>query len=306
MSQKGGIMSWRIIYIENSDSMQLYLDNLLVKRGEDKAIIPLNDIFSIIIDNYNVTITGKLINRLAEYKISVVFCNEQHLPCNYLLGLNSYFKVSQIVQKQLNWTEKNKKIIWKKIIQQKIHNQKELLKYCQLDLVSINYLDKFEHDVLNNDETNREGLAAKVYFKALFGNNFTRDKDSYYGYNSALNYGYSILRSCVARQLVANGLNPVISIWHSNQFNQLGLADDIMEIFRPVIDMWVALNFCDEMILDRNSKFDIINCMNKKLIVKGEKRTLISIIGMYINSIIQAMETGNEKDILYLENTIYI
>ena len=126
------------------------------------------------------------------------------------------------------------------------------------------------------------------------------------GYNSALNYGYAILRSSVAKGLVGNGLHPSVGIWHSSQFNQFNLADDCMEIFRPVIDMWTILNFGDDTMLDRNYKFELIDCMNKKLLVNSEKRTLISIIGIYISSIIKAMTSGNMDEVLSLNNAIYL
>jgi CRISPR-associated protein Cas1 len=299
-------MSWRIVYIENADTMQLYLDNLLVKRGDEKAIIPLSDIFSIIVDKLDVTITGKLINKLAEYRIGIAFCDERHLPCNYLLGLNSYFKVSQNINKQLQWSSQGKALLWQKIVKQKIHNQKELLKHLNLEDTAVNYLDGFEHEVEVNDSTNREGLSAKVYFRALFGADFVRNEDGFDGYNSALNYGYSILRSCVARTIVANGLHPSVGIWHCGCFNAFNLADDCMEIFRPVIDMWTVLNFDCDIILDKNHKIELIDCMNKKLSVNGEKRTVISVIGIYISSIIKVMSSGNTDELLTLDNAVYL
>ncbi len=286
--------------------MQLYLDNLLVKRDNEKAIIPLSDIFSIIVDKNDVGITGRLINKLAEYRISIVFCDEKHMPCNYLMGLNSYFKTSQVLFEQVNWSIENKEIIWQKIVKQKIHNQKELLKYLDRDQNAINYLDSFENTVEIGDKTNREGLSAKVYFRALFGDEFIRDVDSFSGYNSALNYGYSILRSCVARHIAGNGLHPSLGIWHSSRFNQFNLADDCMEIFRPMIDMWTVLNFDNGVILDRQHKLELVNCMNNKIIINKEKRTLINIIGMYVSSLIKAMSSGNENDLLSMDNAIYI
>ncbi len=286
--------------------MQLYLDNLLVKKDNERAIIPLSDIFSIIVDKNDVSITGRLINKLAEYRISIVFCDEKHMPCNYLMGLNSYFKTSQVLFEQVNWNIENKEAIWQKIIKQKIHNQKELLKYLDCDATAINYLDSFENTVEIGDKTNREGLSAKIYFRALFGDEFIRDADSFSGYNSALNYGYAILRSCVARHIAGNGLHPSLGIWHSSQFNQFNLADDCMEIFRPVIDMWTVLNFDNGVVLDRQHKLELVNCMNNKIIINNEKRTLINIIGMYVSSLIKAMSSGNENDLLSMDNAIYI
>ena len=286
--------------------MQLYLDNLLVKKDNERAIIPLSDIFSIIVDKNDVSITGRLINKLAEYRISIVFCDEKHMPCNYLMGLNSYFKTSQVLFEQINWNNENKEAIWQKIIKQKIHNQKELLKYLDCDATAINYLDSFENTVEIGDKTNREGLSAKIYFRALFGDEFIRDADSFSGYNSALNYGYAILRSCVARHIAGNGLHPSLGIWHSSQFNQFNLADDCMEIFRPVIDMWTVLNFDNGVVLDRQHKLELVNCMNNKIIINNEKRTLINIIGMYVSSLIKAMSSGNENDLLSMDNAIYI
>ena len=90
------------------------------------------------------------------------------------------------------------------------------------------------------DVTNREGHAAKVYFNALFGKDFTRSRDCVT--NAALNYGYSLILSCINREVTAHGYITQLGLFHSNMFNQFNLSCDLMEPFRIIIDRWVYKN----------------------------------------------------------------
>ena len=91
------------------------------------------------------------------------------------------------------------------------------------------------------DPDNREASAARTYFLALFGSDFARN-DPTNAVNAHLNYGYSIVRSSCARTIAAVGLSPALGIHHSSRRNPLSFADDIMEIFRPMVD-WTVYSY---------------------------------------------------------------
>ena len=57
--------------------------------------------------------------------------------------------------------------------------------------------------------------------------------------NALLNYGYAVVRSAVARALVAVGLIPAFGLNHASMTNAFNLADDMVEPFRPFVDRQV-------------------------------------------------------------------
>lgn len=287
-------MSWRIVYISEAEEMRLYLDNLKVIKDEQEILIPLSDIHSIVVDNQNTTVTGRLINKLSEYHILLIFCDETHNPNMFCLGLYSHYKVYGMLYKQLEWDEKIKDEMWKKIVQIKIYNQASILKLLKKDLDVIQRMTQFANTVEPGDVTNREGIAASLYFKELLGNSFKRERGAVDAFNSALNYGYIVLRSCVARAVTAHGLHPALGVGHRNQYNAFNLVDDCMEVFRPVIDLWVVLTIKEDDYLTRELKQQLIARLSSKINIGGQKQTVLNSIDLFVQSFIKAM---NNRDI---------
>lgn len=146
-------------------------------------------------------------------------------------------------------------------------------------------------------------LSAKIYFRELFGNDFLRDDEN--TINACLNYGYSIIRSMIARSLVAKGLNPHIGIFHKGQFNDFNLADDIIEVFRPIIDNFVYTNFINEEFFTRDIRLSIVSSLTRKVLYNGKKQSISNVINSYIETILHALRTGNVKNIIYPQINIY-
>jgi CRISP-associated protein Cas1 len=299
-------MSWRIIYISDSEEIRLYLDNLKVIKNDQEILIPLSDIHTIIVDNIKTVVTGRLMNKLAEYHILLIFCDEYHTPNVFSLGLYSHYKVYGVLFQQLKWEDSIKGEMWKKIVQIKINNQNSVLKFLQKSEETIRRMNRLATDVLPEDSTNREGHAAKIYFNELFGYNFRRERAAVDAYNSALNYGYIVLRACVARTIVAYGLHPAFGIGHRNQFNAYNLADDCMEVFRPLIDFWVYLTIQDNDFLDREKKQQLIGRLSAKIDMGGQKQTVLNAIDLFVQSFIKAMNHKNLDLLVYPQNGIAI
>ena len=228
-------MGWRIVEVETNEYLQLYLNNLLIKRVSEKIVINISDIDVLIIHNDRATISIKLINALTNAKVSVILMNQNHIPGSYILpvsGNNSSFK---IFNSQLKWQKRYKSNCWVSIIQNKLFNQMTLLE-------KNNKLrnKEFFLDLINNvkefDISNREGHGAKVYWRSLFGNNFVRDQSCLKSpiINSMLNYGYALLRSVTINAIYKSGLDPRVSFFHKSHSNFFALASDIMEPFRPL------------------------------------------------------------------------
>lgn len=299
-------MSWRIVYIEEAEEMKLYLDNLKVVKVEQEVLIPLSDIHTIVVDNSRTTVTARLMNKLSEYHILLIFCDETHQPNVFSLGLYSHYRVYGVLMQQMKWGDQIRGDMWKKIIKIKIDNQRTVLEYLQKSEEVINKMRALSANVDYDDQTNREGLAAKVYFNELFGEGFKRERNAADTYNAALNYGYIVLRSCFARTVVAYGLHPAYGIGHRNQFNAFNLVDDCMEAFRPIIDLWVAMTAGEVEYLDREMKQQLIRRLSAKINIGGQKHTVLNAIDLFIQSFIRAMNEGNPDLLVYPRDGIAI
>lgn len=300
-------MSWRMVYIEKSDSLKLYLDNLKVEREDTEILIPLSDIHTIIVDNPRTIVTGRLINKLASYHILLIFCDEKHLPNVYSLSPHSHHQSSKVLQKQQSWSNESKEQMWQRFIQIKIYNQASVLSHLKVANEPIHHLYSLGDTVDIADRTNREGHAAKLYFKYLFGDSFVRERNSIDGINSGLNYGYIVLRSAVVRSIVAHGLHPAFGIGHKNQYNSFNLADDLIEPFRPIIDLWINIMMVSDDYLDKQKKQKLVHLIStNKILIGNQKQTILNAINILVQSFIKGMNEENPDLLIYPSNGIAI
>lgn len=225
----------RSLVFENPVILRLKDKQLVVSFKElpdEKRTIPIEDIGFVLINHPMVSISIPLLNELASNNIAVVFCDEKGLPQSMLLNFDSNLTQGKIISEQLVAGEVLKKNLWKQIIVSKIKNQSLLLNKLGLDGESLKPLYM---NVKSGDSDNKEGIAARLYFKTLFGKEFTRDRNAG-GINAFLNYGYAILRAATVRAALSSGLFPALGIFHHHRSNAFPLADDIMEPFRPFVD----------------------------------------------------------------------
>lgn len=224
----------------------------------EAASVPIEDVGVVVIENQEVQITIPLLNALTDNNVQVVFCNSNGMPNSMLLNLDSNITQGQTLRNQLAAGEVIKKQLWKQIVESKIHNQSRLLDKIGYDG---SILKPYYSNVKSGDTTNREGIAARLYFQELFGPDFVRER-TLPGINALLNYGYTILRAAVARSLVSSGLFPAIGIFHHNRSNAFPLADDMMEPFRPYVDEIVHdLAMRGEMEMTKNVKSELIQVL---------------------------------------------
>src|SRR5690606_3103987 len=300
-------MSWRVVYISEAEEIKLYLDNLKVIKGEQEVLIPLSDIHTIVVDNHRTVVTGRLMNKLAEYHILLIFCDESHHPNVFSLGLYSHYRVYGVLYKQINWSDDAKGRMWQRFVQIKIRNQASLLEYLEKDQNIVNRLRTLANHVEFEDRTSRVGHAAKLYFNELFGDSFQSMRGSVDPVDAALNYGYIVLRACVARSVVAHGLHPAFGIGHRNQFNAFNLVDDCMEVLRPVIDFWVAMTIKDENdYLTWETKQQLIRRLSSKILIDGQRQTVLNAIDLFVQSFIKAMNENNDKLLVYPEDGVAV
>lgn len=228
-----------------------------------------------------------LIAELAKRKIKVVFCDEKRNPSCELVNYYGSHDTSNKIRKQIAWKQNTKEAVWTEIVTEKIRKQKELLELLGKEESGL--LGSYLREIAWNDGTNREGHAAKVYFNALFGLDFTRTEDNVI--NAALNYGYSIILSAFTREVVMNGYITQLGIFHDNMFNQFNLASDLMEPFRVLVDRQVLAMPLEEF--EHEEKMQFVNILNQEVQIDGKVQYVNNAIKIYCKSIFDAL---NEDD----------
>lgn len=280
-------MSWRTIVISSSAKLDYKLDYLVV-RQEEITKIHLSEISILLIENTAVSITAALLNELIKRKIKVIFCDEKRNPSSELVSYYGCHDSSAKIRNQIRWNDEIKELIWTEIVSEKIRNQRNILKYFNKKEYFM--LDEYLSQIEIGDTTNREGHSAKVYFNALFGMDFTRTSDT--PTNAALNYGYGILLSTFNREIVANGYITQLGLFHDNMFNHFNLSSDLMEPFRTLVDK-IVYNLKPE-IFNHNEKMELLNILNKEVIIDGKINYVNNAIKIYCKSV---FDTINQQDV---------
>lgn len=283
------IMSHRIIYIEKCEYLRLYLDNLKIEWKDDELLIPVSDIQILVIDNYKSNLSIPLINKLSENNVCTILCGIDHLPKSYIYPLNGHFSQSGNINKQIKWDETKKAILYQKIVRAKIFNQIEILKINGKSQKVIDRLTQFMNEVEIGDVSNREGLSAKMYFRELFGDDFIRFENDVI--NAGLNYGYIIFRSLITSIIVAKGYLPNLGIFHIGKQNMFNLSDDVIEVFRPLVDDYVYNNMRDDILFKQEHREQLIQLTLKKMIIDHRKQTIANTIYIYLENIFKELET---------------
>lgn len=289
-------MSFRTVVITRQSKISYKNRFLVVKQENDEKYIHLSEIDTIIVDSISVSISAYLLKELADNKINIIFCDEKHNPFGEIVPYYSKHNTSKMIKEQIKWKAIDKDKLWSEIVKNKIMNQALLLKKIKSDKYKLvlSYID----EVVDGDKTNREGHAAKVYFNALYGNNFVRNTDDQI--NAALNYGYAILLSTINKEIINNGYLTQLGIHHKNEFNEFNLTCDLMEPFRIVIDNFVYYN--QDRKLDTEYKLDIVNILNSTFKYQGKNYTLKDIIKIYVkNSLDSINNSENYKEFMYYE-----
>jgi len=200
--------------------------------------VPVEDLSVLIVDSWGVTLTHELLARLSEENVAVVLCDPRHLPTSMLLPLYGHSAHARTLRQQIECSAPKQKRLWQQIVQAKITEQARTLEACRGRSPALRKLRAFVPQVGSGDPMNLEGQAARLYFPALFGEDFERDTDRM-GTNAMLNYGYAIMRAMVARALVGAGLHPALGVHHIGPMNPFNLADDAIEPLRALVDQMV-------------------------------------------------------------------
>lgn len=274
-------MSWRTVVITSSSKLD-YQMGFLVVRKKDIVKIHLNEIALLIIESTAVSMTTALLCELTKKK--VIFCDEKRNPSSELVGYYGSHDTSAKVRSQIGWDLDICRDVWTMIVLAKIEKQAEHL--ASLNREEARLLYDYMQEIMPGDESNREGHAAKVYFNALFGMEFSRSSEC--NINAALNYGYSILLSSFNRCITANGYLTQLGLWHSNIFNPFNLASDLMEPFRPIVDRKVKGMVLNKF--EHEEKMDVLSFLQYEVMIADRREYVDNAIKVYCKSVFDAIE----------------
>lgn len=287
-------MSWRSVMITQPTKLSIKNKQLKITQDEEYNL-PLEDISSIVLETPQINLSAKTLSMMADNKIVMYSCDEKHIPNGIFIPFACHSRELKTINQQLKCTESFNKRCWQKIIVSKINNQAKVLKLFEKTLMS-EHLEDLAKNVKSGDIDNKEGVAAKGYFSVLFGKQFNREIDNIY--NASLNYGYSIIRGAIARSIVSYGYLPCIGVHHKSELNNYNLADDFIEPFRPVVDLWTKTNIKLDTEFDKNIRAELVNLLNVEVFIQGKMQSVNNAINIMVSSYTTAI---NQEDYKKLE-----
>lgn len=284
-------MGFRTVIIKNRAKLEVRLNSLII-RGEKEKKIFIEEINTLIVQSTAVSLTASLLCELIKNNVKVIFCDEKHNPQAELLPYYGAHNTSKRYKEQAAWDDCTKGKVWREIVERKILWQAEHLSDCGF-IEQAELLRAYADELTDNDETNREGHAAKVYFNCLLGTGNSRRGGGFV--NGCLNYGYAVLLSAFNREIVASGYLTQIGIWHDNEFNAFNLACDLIEPFRVVVDR-TAMRLQEG---DPDFKKKMVNVLNYPTVIDDKRTTLDLAIRQYTRSAFHALEKRDEHLLVF-------
>lgn len=266
-------------------------------RAGNEALgrIPFDDLACVLVSGHGVTYSNDLLAALAERAIPVVLCGSNMQPLSVLWPLSSHHLSGQRIKAQADAGLPVRKRLWQALVQSKI-----LLQACNAELHDAKggHLRALAKSVKSGDPDNVEAEAARLYFKVCFGPDFTRDRDAS-GVNSQLNYGYTVLRAATARAVMLSGLHPAFGLHHCNARNSMPLVDDLMEPFRPVVDM-LALRLRQAGVgaVDKKAKSLLSALPNVEMLLRKKVGTVSSCLTALATSLVDVFSGARRQLVL--------
>lgn len=291
----------RTLFFSNPAYLSTKNEQLVVNFPDEETSakhLPIEDLGYLVLEDPQITLTNGLIMKLVQNKTAVITCDKQHLPCSILQPLVGHSQQTEHIKYQLEASQPLKKQLWQQIIKIKIIKQARHLSLRQKNALK---LERWATQVKSGDAENHEAIAAAYYFQHIFNlEAFSRNQKGL-APNNLLNYGYAILRAVAARALVSSGLLPSVGIFHHNKYNAFALADDIMETYRPFVDMivyeLVETGAClDE--LNKVIKSELLKIPAMDVIIDDKKSPLMVAMSRTTQSLNDCFEGSKRKLLL--------
>ena len=269
-------------YFVSTSNQGLKFSNVIDKS---KQYMAYDDVDTLIFDNVNGYLSNKLIQKCVEHGISLIFCDEKHSPLLLLDNLYNQKKRFELLNDQLTVGNKVKNRLWSKIVLSKINNQAQCLEETGHSKINVSLIKSIKNNITEGDKHNVEAYAAREYFPMMFGKNFKRGRyDDIV--NASLNYGYSILRALIRKEIVIHGLEPSFGIHHASVENPFNLSDDLIEPYRAFVDELVYESILpkNHEQLDSEDREDIVKILFEKCVIDNKVYCLGDAIKVTVNS----------------------
>jgi len=284
-------VTWRSVVISRPAKLRREQFRLAIEQ-EQTAFVPFEDIAVIVLNHREITLTHPVLSACGEYGISLFATGDTHHPSGVFLPFLPHSRATKWMRLQLDLPRPVAKQTWASIVRQKITNQALCLQLNGCD--GVDRVRSYAKRVRSGDVGNLEGQAAAFYFVQLFGKDFRREQARFA--NAALDYGYAVLRGTIARGLVAHGLLPTLGIFHSSEQNAFNLADDVIEPFRPVVDLFVSKHMSlAGTELNPQDKASLVALLNVDVEMPRGKMSVLSAIEHTIESLARIYDGGNES-----------
>ena len=283
----------RHLYLQSATFLKFKDNSIVIEKGEPATVFsfPLEDFDLIFLEDSKASITARLITECAEKGVSIVFCDKNFLPNAQVSPLHGHYNQTANIKLQLDLLPYKKKKMWEALVRRKIENQISVLQATTDDDVAIERLRGYLKNVKPGDEHNMEGVAAREYFASLFGGDFVRFSES--PLSSALNYGYSIIASCIIRQVAMAGLLDNLGIWHDAAQNANNLSYDLIEPFRQVVDYFVYSHRSEIAFpLSKELKLGMVGLLDATVSVDGMNLKVHYAVEKEVNGFVAYLKSG--------------
>lgn len=286
-------MVWRSVMISNPAKLRREHFSLAIEQDQT-ATVPFEDIAVIVLNHREITLTHPVLSACAEYGIGLFATGDNHQPCGVFTPFLPHSRQTRLLRLQLDIDRPTAKRAWAAIVRAKIRNQAACLRLAGKG--DAERLESYVRRVRSGDTGRLEAQAAAYHFPQLFGRSFDRSQLGWT--NSALDYGYAVMRGAIARALVAHGLFPTIGLFHSSEQNAFNLADDLIEPFRPVIDLHVAKHRvpedADERELTTTDKAALVSLLNVDVRMPRGEMSVLSAIEQATEALVRMYDGGND------------
>lgn len=285
-------MVWRSVVINRPAKLKREHFALVVEQ-EQSARVPFEDIAVIVLNHREITLTHPVLSACADYGIGLYSTGDNHQPNGVFMPFLQHSRATRMQRLQLDLDKPTSKRAWARIVQTKIQNQA-----CCMELLSVAGADRlasYARRVRSGDGGNLEAQASAYYFPQLFGRSFHRSQNNWT--NAALDYGYAVMRGACARALVAHGMLPSIGLFHSSEQNAFNLADDLIEPYRPVVDLHVAQNrpAMEDAELQPSEKVALVGLLNVDVAMPRGQMSVLASIEQAAESLARLYDGGSEQ-----------
>lgn len=273
-------MGFRTLEISHAAEIHIREGQLEIATEEGTALVPIEDISQIMVRGANIRLSTMDISILSREKVAIMTLDEKYLPTAIVLPFEGHARQSKLMHAQVDVTEEKQRELWLQIIKKKIANQSRALSIMGLD--GAEEIAKYVDSANEQNADYNESIAAKKYFEFYHEGLNRRTEEPI---NSRLNYGYAVVRSAIARKLVATGFHPTFGIHHNNQLNTFNLADDLIEPYRAIVDLIAHENVGSNVQLSKSERKELAHVLHNACIVDGTKMNVMSAIDIMVESL---------------------